>query len=273
MGIIHRDIKPGNLMLDRGGTVRVLDLGLARIVDANNPFSKTATGRLTQSGMYMGTIDYMAPEQAEDPHGVDHRADIYSLGCTLYFLLTGRVPFSGRTILKRLLAHQEHAAPSLRAMRPEVSPALEAAYQKMMAKRPEERPASMTDVIALLQASKLATDTGMGKVAPARKCGPAPEACNETPPKRASSPPPIIDSAIFARGVEGDGMLVDRELNLRDLVMDVLPEAGVTGDPCAVHDELEGVFTDQELNLRELAMELREEAAPLAAPKPHPPRR
>ncbi len=273
MGIIHRDIKPGNLMLACGGTVRVLDLGLARIVDANNPFSKTASGRLTQSGMYMGTIDYMAPEQAEDPHSVDHRADVYSLGCTLFFLLTGRVPFLGGTILKRMLAHQEHAAPSLRAMRPEVSPALEAAYQKMMAKRPEERPASMTDVIALLQASKLATDTGMGKVAPARKRGPAPEACNETPLKRASSPPPIIDSAIFARGVAGDGMLINRELNLRDLVMDALPEAVATGDPCAVHDELEGVFTDQEFSLRELAMELRDEAAPLAAPKPHPPRR
>jgi serine/threonine protein kinase len=222
--------------------------------------------------MYMGTIDYMAPEQAEDPHGVDHRADIYGLGCTLYFLLTGRVPFPGKTVLKRMLAHQAHAAPSLRAIWPDVSPALEAAYLKMMAKRPEERPASMTDVIALLQASKLATDTGMGNVASARERGPSPEACNETPLKRASWPPPPIDSAIFARGAEGDGMIVDRELNLRDLVMDVLPEARMTGDPCAVHDELEGVFTDQELSLRELAMELREEAAPLAAPKPHPPR-
>jgi serine/threonine protein kinase len=272
MGIIHRDIKPGNLMLDDVGTVRVLDLGLARIVDANNPFSKTATGRLTQSGMYMGTIDYMAPEQAEDPHSVDHRADIYSLGCTLYFLLTGQVPFPGKTILKRLLAHQEHAAPSLLAIRPGVSPAIEAAYLKMMAKRPEERPASMSDVIALLQASQLATDTGMEKVASGSKRRPAPEACHERPLERASSAP-IIDSAIFARGVEGDGMRIDRELNLRDLVMDVLPEAGVTGDPRAVHDELDTIFTDQEFNLRDLAKELREEAAPLAAPKPRPPHR
>jgi serine/threonine protein kinase len=272
MGIIHRDIKPGNLMLDHGGTVRVLDLGLARIVDANNPFSKTSTGRLTQSGMYMGTIDYMAPEQAEDPHSVDHRADIYSLGCTLYFLLTGRVPFPGKTILKRMLAHQEHAAPLLRAIRSEVSPALESAYLNMMAKRPEARPASMADVIALLQSSKLATDTGMGKVAPAHERAPSPKACHETPQKRASLPPPPIDSAIFARGAEGDGMLVDRVLNLRDLVMDVLPEVQMTGDDCAAHDELDDIFSDHELNLRELAMELREEAAPLAAPKPQPPR-
>ena len=169
MGIIHRDIKPGNLMLDRGGTVRVLDLGLARIVDANNPFCKTATGRLTQSGMYMGTIDYMAPEQADDPHGVDHRADIYSLGCTLFFLLTGQEPFSEGTVLKRMLAHQQQAAPSLRANRPEASPALEAAYKKMMSKRPDQRPASMTEVIALLRASKLTTYDDIGKAVPPPK--------------------------------------------------------------------------------------------------------
>ena len=98
----------------------------------------------------------MAPEQAEDAHRVDHRADIYSLGCTFYFLLTGREPFPGATIFKRMMAHMETPAPALRSRRPEVSMALEAAYQKMMAKRPDDRPGSMTEVIALLQASKLA---------------------------------------------------------------------------------------------------------------------
>src|SRR5262249_38579365 len=82
-GFVDRDIKPGNLMLARQGTIRVLDLGLARIVSAGSAFDSSA-GRLTQAGMYIGTIDYMAPEQAEDSHNVDHRADIYSLGCTLY---------------------------------------------------------------------------------------------------------------------------------------------------------------------------------------------
>ena len=70
----------------------------------------------------MGTVDYMAPEQAEDSHRVDHRADIYSLGCTLYYLLTGHEPFPGETLLKRLMAHMEQEAPSLRAARPDVSP-------------------------------------------------------------------------------------------------------------------------------------------------------
>jgi len=267
-GIIHRDIKPGNLMLDRGGTVRVLDLGLARIVDASNPFSKSVAGRLTQSGTYMGTIDYMAPEQAEDSHSVDHRADIYSLGCTSFFLLTGREPFAGGSILKRMVAHLEHPAPSLRAIRPDVSPSLEAAYQKMMAKRPEERPASMTEVIALLQASKFSTDNDMGKVAPPPEPRPVPEVCNETPLKRGGPPRPIIDSAIFARRVEREGMLIDRELNLRDLVMDVRADVCVTGELCADHDEREGAFDDRELSLRELVMELGEEAASPAASKP-----
>ena len=115
---MHRDIKPSNLMLDGAGTVRVLDLGLARIAEESNPFGQAAGTRLTASGMYMGTVDYMAPEQAEDARRADHRADIYSLGCTLYFLLTGREPFVGDTVLKRLMAHMERPAPTLRACAP-----------------------------------------------------------------------------------------------------------------------------------------------------------
>jgi serine/threonine protein kinase len=156
-GIVHRDIKPGNLMLDADGNVRVLDLGLARIVEESNPFAQTASARLTQSGMYMGTIDYMAPEQAEDSRRADHRADIYSLGCTLYYLLTGKEPFPAETVLKRLMAHQERPAPKLRASRPDAPEVLELAFQRMMAKRPAERPATITELIALLETCKLAS--------------------------------------------------------------------------------------------------------------------
>ena len=119
-GIVHRDIKPGNLMLDGSGLVRVLDLGLARLVEASNPFGETASGPLTQSGTYMGTVDFMAPEQGIDSRRVDHRADIYSLGCTLCYLLTGRAPFEGATVLARLMAHQDRAPSSLLAARPDV---------------------------------------------------------------------------------------------------------------------------------------------------------
>ncbi len=139
-GIVHRDIKPSNLMLDGAGGVRVLDLGLARIVEGANPFGQDATGPLTRSGAYMGTVDYMPPEQADDSRTVDGRADIYSLGCTLFFLLAGRPPFEGTTVLKRLMAHQETPPPSLRSIRPEVPEALDAVYLAMMAKhRPTAR--------------------------------------------------------------------------------------------------------------------------------------
>ena len=137
--IIHRDVKPANVMLDDKGSVRVLDLGLAHVVEAGNLIGGSPIGSLTQSGAYMGTVDFMAPEQADDPRKVDHRADIYSLGCTLYFLLTARPPFLGDTVLKRLMAHQERPAPSLRAARPEVSEKVEDVYLQMMAKLPAER--------------------------------------------------------------------------------------------------------------------------------------
>jgi len=226
-GIVHRDIKPGNLMLDTAGTIRVLDLGLARIVDAANPFSKTAAGRLTESGMYMGTVDYMAPEQAEDSHRVDHRADIYSLGCTLYYLLTGQEPFPAETVLKRLLAHMERPAPSIRALRPTVAPAVDSAHQKMMAKRPDDRPASMTEVIALLESCK-ASGVEVKVASPdgeAPKSRPELKVFNETPLKRAGSPRTKAEPSIFAVDEPHENVLIDHDLNLEDLVMDVRPEA------------------------------------------------
>ncbi len=219
-GIVHRDIKPANLMLDTAGTVRVLDLGLARLVDAANPFGQAAGGRLTESGMYMGTVDYMAPEQAEDSRRADHRADIYSLGCTLHYLLTGREPFDGATILKRLMAHMERPAPSLRASRPEVSAKLDSAFQKMMAKRPEERPASMTEVIALLESCKTEAAQAPGggaKTLPLR-------VFDNSPLKRAAPPKTEREPSIHARREEPEGLQFSADLSLEDLVMDVRPE-------------------------------------------------
>jgi serine/threonine protein kinase len=265
-GIVHRDIKPGNLMLDRHGTVRVLDLGLARIVNAGNAADSSVAGRLTQTGMYMGTVDYMAPEQAEDSHRVDHRADIYSLGCTFYFLLTGREPFPAPTVFRRMVAHQEHPAPSLRAIRPDVPPALEAAHQKMMAKRPEDRPASMSELIALLQASRPSSDD-TGPAAPRPDPGLA-QAVTQGPRERGDPPQKIIDSTIFARRTDGGDMFSDHELSLRDLVTDVRSDVDATGETGADRDESQGPCDARELSLRELARELGEEAPRASAPKP-----
>jgi serine/threonine protein kinase len=223
-GIVHRDIKPSNLMLDGAGTVRVLDLGLARIVDASNPFGQAAGARLTESGMYMGTVDYMAPEQAEDSKSADHRADIYSLGCTFYFLLTGREPFVGETVLKRLMAHMERPAPMLRAVRPDVLTGVEDVYQRMMAKRPAERPESMTEVIRLLEMCQAAIAEAPQTVGGAPKSSPKLMVFDEgrrKTEKGQATPRTDRDVRVFAEGDKGEGLLVGSEFSLDDLEMDV----------------------------------------------------
>ncbi|NLX96489.1 MAG: SUMF1/EgtB/PvdO family nonheme iron enzyme, partial [Rhodopirellula sp.] len=155
-GVIHRDIKPGNLLLDDQGVVKILDMGLARIErqlggDTAGPVD--ASEKLTSTGMAMGTCDYMAPEQAEDTHGADGRADIYSLGCTLYRLLTGKPPYPSDTPVKVILGHIRDPIPSLRTIRLDVPEELDAVFQKMVAKRPEDRYQSMTTAMEALQAS------------------------------------------------------------------------------------------------------------------------
>ena len=148
-GVIHRDIKPANVLVDKEGTVKILDMGLARVFEEGEGRD---ADRLTDSGQVMGTCDYMAPEQAEDTRTADHRADIYSLGCTLYRIVTGKKPYEGGSLVQILMAHRAAPIPSLCEERPDVPASLEAAYQKMMAKTPEDRYQSMSEVIGDLEA-------------------------------------------------------------------------------------------------------------------------
>jgi len=172
LGVIHRDIKPANLFLTapplrKGGeggvaspcaddpnsnfqpTIKILDMGLARLTDSgNNP----AVSGLTQSGSIMGTVDYMSPEQALDTKHADARSDVYSLGCSFYYLLTGNPVFTGDSMMMKLLAHREQPIPLLSAVRRDVPQNLDAVFQKFVAKRPEERYQTMTEVIRDLEA-------------------------------------------------------------------------------------------------------------------------
>jgi serine/threonine-protein kinase len=150
-GLVHRDIKPGNLLLAPHGVVKVVDMGLARLPQLNDESEGSST--LTQEGAVMGTLDYIAPEQARDSHRVDIRGDLYSLGCTLYYLLTRRVPFPGGSAAEKLLKHQLEQPRPVDQLRPEVPPAVAEVVRKLMARRPEDRfqtPAELAAALAAL---------------------------------------------------------------------------------------------------------------------------
>jgi serine/threonine protein kinase len=147
-GIVHRDIKPANLLVDAKGTVKVLDLGLARFESERDSAAEVS---LTRTGTVMGTIDFIAPEQAVDTKSADARADIYSLGCTLFYLIIGRPVYSGDTLMAKLLAHRDQPIPSLRALRSEVSASVDEVFQKMVAKNVADRYQSMGDVLAAIE--------------------------------------------------------------------------------------------------------------------------
>ena len=149
--VIHRDIKPSNLLLGADGTVKVLDMGLARFNEKAEPDDATEAQGLTQSGQIMGTLDFMSPEQAHSTKSADERSDVYSLGCTLFFLLTGKPVYEGDTLVAKILAHRDQPIPYLREVRSDVPKLLDETFRKMVAKSPTLRHQSMSQVIAALE--------------------------------------------------------------------------------------------------------------------------
>ena len=145
-GVIHRDVKPANLLIDSNGTIKLLDMGLA-LIAADDEESLT----VANNENVLGTADYLAPEQALDSHSVDHRADIYGLGCTLYFVLTGKPPFSDGTLAQRIAKHQTEMPTAIRQLRPDCPGELEGICVKMIQKDPKYRYQSAEDVAEVLE--------------------------------------------------------------------------------------------------------------------------
>jgi serine/threonine protein kinase len=148
-GVIHRDIKPSNLLLSDDGTVKVTDLGLSRVLQPDEEVTDvTEDGDgLTSSGMIMGTVDFMAPEQALTPRDADERADIYGLGCTLYYLATGGAVFAGDTPMARLIAHRETPAPKITDVLPNAPKSLNRVLKRMLAKDADNRYQTIGDAL------------------------------------------------------------------------------------------------------------------------------
>ncbi len=148
-GVVHRDIKPDNILLS-GESAMVTDFGIAKAIDAAREGGRSDT--ITQVGTALGTPAYMAPEQAAGDPGTDYRADLYALGCVAFELLTGQTPFHGRQLHQLLRAHMTESAPSVRSRVPSVSPRLDSFVAQCLAKAPEERPRSARDVLRTLDA-------------------------------------------------------------------------------------------------------------------------
>lgn len=154
-GVVHRDIKPHNLLLSEQtesgssvSSVKVLDMGLARFDSfmSDNP-DASVHAAMTNTGVIMGTVDYMAPEQAICTRDADNRSDIYSLGCTLHYLLTGKPVYEAETIMGRLVAHREEPIPSLQSACDSATPELDAVFRRMIAKKAEDRYQSMDELL------------------------------------------------------------------------------------------------------------------------------
>ena len=147
-GVIHRDIKPSNVIVTPDGNAKLVDMGLARFSDM-----ESSSNDLTASGVTLGTFDYISPEQARDPREADVRSDIYSLGCTLFFMLTGQPPFPDGTVLQKLFSHSSDQPPDIRELRDDADAELADIISKTLAKPPADRhqvPSELTGELLLL---------------------------------------------------------------------------------------------------------------------------
>ncbi|MDR1478093.1 MAG: serine/threonine protein kinase [Planctomycetaceae bacterium] len=158
-GVVHRDVKPSNILITREGRAKLIDMGLARLLNPSD-----GVGDLTVSGVTLGTFDYISPEQARDPRNADIRSDIYSLGCTFFFMLAGRPPFPEGTVLQKLLQHQGDLPPDIREIQPNIPAEVAILIQRMMAKDPRQR--FQTPEVLITTLTAIARKIGMHPISP-----------------------------------------------------------------------------------------------------------
>ncbi len=242
-GLIHRDIKPSNLFLTKSGKVKILDLGLARVQGDNTTSGQTLTG----FGQVLGTPDYMAPEQWENTHSVDGRSDLYALGCTLFYFLTGRAPFADErhsSLVGKMKGHTLDPIPDLKAARREavadrpklvndlVPHELDTLYRKLMSKNPEERFASATELAQALSAfgkSKSGASGVLVKGSPSAILTPAvlPASQQPSPPQVTVAVPRTPPSHTFPNG---QGVPSTAPLFMTEFESEVPAESSSTSD-------------------------------------------
>lgn len=217
-GLVHRDVKPSNLMLDRKGTIKILDLGLAFASDDEEAASITRE----HDERVLGTADYLAPEQATDSHTADRRSDIYALGCTLHYLLIGKAPFAQGKLAERVQAHLKKPPPNIVEERADVPLPIAQLYFRMLEKHPDARPQTALEVADTLSAWLAAIPPGTAATAPPRRGPPRRPASGSGPvpvprsgpgsssssvslgmPRRASAPQSSVGKAGSSVGKAG----------------------------------------------------------------------
>ncbi len=216
--MIHCDIKPSNLLVNVQGVVKILDMGLARLTHGEEPEAAGSGERV------LGSVDYLAPEQAIEGPDLDCRADVYSLGCTFYFLLTGHPPFPQGTLAERILKHQTQEPAAIRAERPGVPPDLAAICAKMMAKRADDRYQSAAEVGRVLAEWRTAA-SALKRAVPLVRARPLEESPSEGLPKIRTDDAPRRP----APGKKDSGILTGKPLDAAPATGPIAPERGSFG--------------------------------------------
>ncbi len=219
-GLIHRDVKPANLLVDEEGVVKILDLGLAL-------FSEDESSSLTiqHNENVLGTADYLAPEQAINSHEVDRRADIYGLGCTFYFMLTGHAPFNEGTLAQRIARHQTQMPPDIRLDRPDCPRDLAEICVKMIQKKADDRYQSCDEIVVALEAWQAANANSAATVTAVQT-----EAAATTPTAANAGIPAATQPSNFAIDPSGSSSGVRGGSSTRPPSSPV-PSAPTTFDP------------------------------------------